>query len=63
MTKRVNIDELVAIDIHTHAEVSTRMLPDEAEKEVHWKPAPLLVKLVAEGRSLAQWERERAGRA
>jgi len=33
MTKRVNIDELVAIDIHTHAEVSTRMLPDEAEKE------------------------------
>ena len=29
----MNIDELVAIDIHTHAEVSTRMLPDEAEAE------------------------------
>jgi len=29
----LNIDELVAIDIHTHAEVSTRMLPDEAEAE------------------------------
>jgi len=29
----VNVDELVAIDIHTHAEVSTRLLPDEAEKE------------------------------
>jgi len=28
----VNVDELVAIDIHTHAEVSTRMLPDEAAK-------------------------------
>ena len=25
----MNLDELVAIDIHTHAEVSTRMLPDE----------------------------------
>jgi predicted TIM-barrel fold metal-dependent hydrolase len=30
----VNVDELVAIDIHTHAEVSTRMLPDEAAKEL-----------------------------
>lgn len=29
----MNVDELVAIDIHTHAEVSTRMLPDEAEAE------------------------------
>jgi len=29
----MNIDNLVAIDIHTHAEVSTRALPDEAEKE------------------------------
>jgi len=29
----VNIDELIAIDIHTHAETSTRMLPDEAEAE------------------------------
>jgi len=29
----LNIDELVAIDIHTHAEVSTRMLPDEAQAE------------------------------
>ena len=30
----MNVDELVAIDIHTHAEVSTRMLPDEAAKEL-----------------------------
>jgi predicted TIM-barrel fold metal-dependent hydrolase len=30
----VNVDELVAIDIHTHAEVSTRMVPDEAAKEL-----------------------------
>jgi len=30
----VNVDELVAIDIHTHAEVSTRMLPDEAAQEL-----------------------------
>lgn len=29
----MNVDELVAIDIHTHAETSTRMLPDEAEAE------------------------------
>ncbi|TAN51276.1 MAG: amidohydrolase [Betaproteobacteria bacterium] len=29
----MNADQLVAIDIHTHAEVSTRMLPDEAEAE------------------------------
>lgn len=29
----MNIDELVAIDIHTHAETSTRMLPDEAQAE------------------------------
>ncbi len=29
----MNIDELVAIDVHTHAETSTRMLPDEAEAE------------------------------
>jgi predicted TIM-barrel fold metal-dependent hydrolase len=33
MSRRMNVDELVAIDVHTHAEVSTRMLPDEAEKE------------------------------
>ena len=26
---------------------------------MHWEPAPLLVQLVKEGRSLAQWERER----
>jgi 3-hydroxyacyl-CoA dehydrogenase len=26
---------------------------------MHWEPAPLLVKLVAEGKSLAGWERER----
>jgi 3-hydroxyacyl-CoA dehydrogenase len=25
---------------------------------MHWEPAPLLVKLAAEGKSLAQWERE-----
>ena len=31
--RRMNLSELVAIDVHTHAEVSTRMLPDEAEKE------------------------------
>jgi uncharacterized protein len=30
----MNIDELVAIDVHTHAEASTRMLPDEAAKEM-----------------------------
>jgi predicted TIM-barrel fold metal-dependent hydrolase len=30
----VNLDELVAIDVHTHAEVSTRLLPDEAAKEL-----------------------------
>ena len=30
---KMNVDALVAIDIHTHAEVSTRMLPDEAEAE------------------------------
>lgn len=29
----MNIDELVAIDIHTHAETSTRIAPDEAAKE------------------------------
>jgi predicted TIM-barrel fold metal-dependent hydrolase len=29
----INVDELVAIDVHTHAEVSTRVLPDEASKE------------------------------
>ncbi len=29
----MNVDQLVAIDIHTHAEVSIRMLPDEAEAE------------------------------
>jgi len=31
--RKMNVDALVAIDIHTHAEVSTRMLPDEAEAE------------------------------
>lgn len=29
----MNIADLVAIDIHTHAETSTRMLPDEAQAE------------------------------
>jgi len=28
MTARMNVDALVAIDIHTHAEASTRLLPD-----------------------------------
>ena len=31
--KTMNVDDLVAIDIHTHAEKSTRMLPDAAAKE------------------------------
>ncbi len=30
---------------------------------MHWTPAPLLEKLVKEGRSIAQWEQERAGGA
>ena len=30
---RIDVDALVAIDIHTHAETSTRILPDEAEAE------------------------------
>ncbi|MBI3376577.1 MAG: amidohydrolase [Betaproteobacteria bacterium] len=29
----MNVDELVAIDIHTHAETSARIAPDEASKE------------------------------
>lgn len=33
MPAPMNVDQLVAIDIHTHAEMSTRMLPDEAEAE------------------------------
>ena len=32
-TRPMNVDALVAIDIHTHAEASTRMLPDAAAKE------------------------------
>jgi len=31
--KKINVDELVAIDIHTHAETSTRLLPDQATLE------------------------------
>jgi len=31
--KTMNVDELVAIDIHTHAEKSVRMVPDEAAAE------------------------------
>ena len=31
--KTMNIDELVAIDIHTHAETSTRLVPDQATLE------------------------------
>ena len=30
---KMNLKDLVAIDVHTHAETSTRMLPDAAEKE------------------------------
>ena len=30
---KIDVDALVAIDIHTHAETSTRILPDEAEAE------------------------------
>ena len=30
---KMNVDELVAIDIHTHAEKSVRMLPDDEAKE------------------------------
>lgn len=33
MPAPMNVEQLVAIDIHTHAEMSTRMLPDEAEAE------------------------------
>jgi hypothetical protein len=33
MSKKMDVDALIAIDIHTHAETSTRMLPDEAEAE------------------------------
>jgi predicted TIM-barrel fold metal-dependent hydrolase len=29
----MNLDELVAIDVHTHAETSVRLAPDQAEKE------------------------------
>ena len=29
----MNVDELVAIDMHTHAETSTLLAPDEAWKE------------------------------
>jgi len=31
--KKMNVDELVAIDIHTHAEKSVRMVPDAAAQE------------------------------
>jgi predicted TIM-barrel fold metal-dependent hydrolase len=31
---RMQLDALVAIDIHTHAETSTRVLPDAAEREM-----------------------------
>jgi 3-hydroxyacyl-CoA dehydrogenase len=30
---------------------------------MHWEPAPLLVQLVKEGKTLAQWGREQAGKA
>jgi 3-hydroxyacyl-CoA dehydrogenase len=28
---------------------------------MHWEPAPLLVRLVREGRTLAAWDQERRG--
>jgi 3-hydroxyacyl-CoA dehydrogenase len=28
---------------------------------MHWEPAPLLVRLVREGRTLADWDKERRG--
>jgi hypothetical protein len=31
---KIDVDALVAIDIHTHAETSTRVLPDEIEREM-----------------------------
>jgi hypothetical protein len=31
---KIDVDALVAIDIHTHAETSTRALPDEVEREM-----------------------------
>ena len=31
--QKIDLDALIAIDIHTHAEMSTRMLPDVAEAE------------------------------
>src|SRR5438105_3874979 len=34
LMKQMNLGELVAIDIHTHAETSTRILPDEAQHEM-----------------------------
>lgn len=34
MPKTMNLDELVAIDMHTHAETSTRILPDAVEREI-----------------------------
>jgi len=30
---------------------------------MHWEPSPLLVRLVEEGKTLAQWDRERRGQA
>ena len=33
MKASMNLKDLVAIDVHTHAETSTRVLPDEAEAE------------------------------
>ena len=30
---KIDVDALVAIDIHTHAEMSTRLLPDQAGAE------------------------------
>lgn len=38
-----------------------RALLGEPYGPMHWQPAPLLEKLVREGRSLADWERERRG--
>jgi hypothetical protein len=33
VSARIDLKQIVAIDVHTHAETSTRVLPDEAERE------------------------------
>jgi len=55
----VNVDELVAIDIHTHAEVSTRMLPDEAAQELD-EAKGRYFKYVPQHPTIARWPRTTA---